>query len=188
MFQQLELTTTSLHNVVIANESDILYYEVVTPKWQPHLTTVQKFDPNTRAFSTIAELQNEGARSPRPIAARLQGGELRPVDEVVKKGDSETSNPLSWQFTGKDGRIYRWQTKRRHLELVRDDSTEKPVAVYHRHKRHLFVLRMSRRPYLAIDSSIMDTLDMVILSFLLAERQRRDSCRHIRQQSVSSSP
>lgn len=39
---------------------------------------------------------------------------------------------------------------------------DKPVAVYHREKRHMLVLRMSKHPYLEIDPIALDTLDSLI--------------------------
>lgn len=78
-------------------------------------------------------------------------------------------------------------------QLVREDMPDdQPVAVYHRQKRHMFVLRMSKQPYLEVDPVALDTLDSLIgmfllvrcsslandkshiVSFLLAERRRRD--------------
>ena len=69
---------------------------------------------------------------------------------------------------------------------------DKPVAVYHKEKRHMHVLRMSRHPYLEVDPVALDTLDSLIgmytlissfdlelsvampVSFLLIERRRRE--------------
>ena len=78
-------------------------------------------------------------------------------------------------------------------QLVREDMPEdQPVAVYHREKRYMHVLRMSQHPYLMIQPAAMDTLDSLIrkfvlcmlyvahglihheVSFLLVERRRRD--------------
>lgn len=39
------------------------------------------------------------------------------------------------------------------------------MAVYHREKRHVGVLRMSQQPYLEIDSCALDTLDSLISSW-----------------------
>ncbi|KAI0062034.1 hypothetical protein BV25DRAFT_689489 [Artomyces pyxidatus] len=166
--QKLTLTTTSLHNVVISNHSDVIYYEVVTPKWGRGTTRVSRLDPNARAFDVVGELRNE---DDRPVAVRVYGGEFRPVDEFLQSAGEEAK---TGRFRGKDGRAYVWVIKDRHLELVREAAPdEKPLAVFHRHKRWLFVLRMSRHPYIEIDPSVLDTLDSLIISFLLMERRRR---------------
>lgn len=86
--QKLTLTTTSLHNVVIANSSDAIYYEIVTPKWERCITRINKLDPNMREFDLIGELKNE---DDKPVAVRIYGGEFRPVDEFlrVREGDAD---------------------------------------------------------------------------------------------------
>ncbi|KAI0792684.1 hypothetical protein C8Q75DRAFT_750891 [Abortiporus biennis] len=170
MLQKLVLTTTSLHNVVISNSSDVIYYEIVTPKWEKHTTKISRLDPNTRQFDLIGELQND--EESKPVSMRLYGGVFKPETEFLK---NEDGGKKSASFTGKDGKKYTWKGDHRRLELVRDDlPSDKPVAIYHRQKRYAFVLRMSRHPYLEIDSAALDTLDSLILSFLLVERRRRD--------------
>ncbi|KAI0355083.1 hypothetical protein OH77DRAFT_343125 [Trametes cingulata] len=94
---RLVLTTTSLRNVVLANATDVLYYEVVTPRWERHLTRISRLDPNTRCFDLVAELLNgqspgtagagAGAKdddAKRVVALRFYGaGELHAVDEFL---------------------------------------------------------------------------------------------------------
>ncbi|TCD64677.1 hypothetical protein EIP91_003791 [Steccherinum ochraceum] len=250
MSQKLVLTTTSLHNVVISNASDVIYYEIVTPKWERHLTKVSRLDPNTRLFDLVGELQNE---DDKPVAMRLYGGSFRSTQDFLKNepeghgveassagsqptedeksrtekldvspaeddhchpepggssskinknfaftsitaatsssiGSEAKSKPsvqpavsdkghkphnradnhnFKWcevaSFNGKDGRKYTWRGDQKHLELLREDMPDYPVATYHRQKRYMYVLRMSQHPYLEVDSAAMDTLDSLIL-------------------------
>ena len=51
---KLVFTTTSLRNVVLANASDVLYYEVVTPAWERHRTRVTRLDVRTQEFAVVA--------------------------------------------------------------------------------------------------------------------------------------
>lgn len=132
MLQRLVLTTTSLHNVVISNDSDVIYYEVVTPKWDRHLTTISRLNPNTREFDVVGELQNE---NDKPVGVRINayGDDIKPADDFLK-ADASQGNQLvfgpfllvsvlilrrirSWGFKGKDGRHYVWRTKGRRLEV-----------------------------------------------------------------------
>ncbi|KAI0689034.1 hypothetical protein C8T65DRAFT_546062, partial [Cerioporus squamosus] len=53
---KLVLTTTSLRNVVLANASDVLYYEVVTPVWERHRTCISRLDVKTQGFHVVAEM------------------------------------------------------------------------------------------------------------------------------------
>lgn len=168
------LTTTSLRNVVLSNKSDVIYYEVVTPKWQRDRTTISRLDPNTRQFDVIGEVKNDGRGKAEEV--RLYGGALTPASRFLE-GDAEP-DPAGMKraaFRGKDGKKYIWRANKKQLELVREDMPEdKPVAVYHREKRHMSLLRMSQHPYLEVDTAAMDTLDSLIVSFLLVERRRRD--------------
>ena len=81
---------------MIANASDVLYYEVVTPRWEPHLTRISRLDPDTRFFDLIGELHNEldphagpdreglQAYSKVPRTMRLYGGPPRPTEEFLR--------------------------------------------------------------------------------------------------------
>ena len=62
----------------------------MTPKWERHLTRINKFDPNARVFDLIGELQNQ---DDRPVAVRIYGGECKLVDEFLRcdAGGAETS-------------------------------------------------------------------------------------------------
>lgn len=94
MHVKLFLTTTSLHNVVISNSSDVIYYEIVTPKWERHHTRISRLDPTTRAFSLIGELQNGGDKA-TPIAYRLYGSTFRPTSEFLKPEERSKVEPQS---------------------------------------------------------------------------------------------
>ncbi|KAI5118325.1 hypothetical protein M0805_006608 [Coniferiporia weirii] len=173
MAQRLSLTTTSLHNVVISNASDVIYYEVVTPKWAPAVTRVSKMDPKSHELEVVAELQNEVSENTaaRPMAVRLRGQQFRPAGEFWTK-DGVAGNDS--RFRGKDGKYYQWRVRKGRLELMREhDHDGKPVAIYHKRRRHFLVLRMSQKPYLEVQPSVMETLDSLIVSFLLVEQKRR---------------
>ncbi|GJE88054.1 hypothetical protein PsYK624_041370 [Phanerochaete sordida] len=172
--QRLTLTTTSLRNVIVSNKSDVIYYEIVTPKWQRDLTTISRLDPNTRQFDVIGEMKNDHHGKAEEV--RLYGGALTPAHRFLEDGlEPDTTGMKRAAFRGKDGKKYIWRANKRQLELIREDMPEdEPVAIYHREKRHMTMLRMSQHPYLEVDSAAMDTLDSLIMSFLLVERRRRD--------------
>ncbi|KAI0699658.1 hypothetical protein BC835DRAFT_522178 [Cytidiella melzeri] len=166
--QKIMLTTTSLRNVVLSNQSDVIYYEVITPKWAQGVTTISRLDPNTRQYDVIGEMKNDLRGNASEV--KLYGGALQPVAKFLEKDGIKQST-----FHGKDGKRYTWRARHRRLELVREDMPEdKPVAVYHKQKRFAYVLKMSQHPYLEVDPVAMDTLDSLIMSFLLIERQRRE--------------
>lgn len=84
------LTTTSLRNVVLANASDVIYYEVITPKWARSSTTISRLDPNTRQFDVIGEMKND--EHGKAAEVRMYGGALRSAKDFLQ-GDKE--NPKS---------------------------------------------------------------------------------------------
>ncbi|KII89411.1 hypothetical protein PLICRDRAFT_53842 [Plicaturopsis crispa FD-325 SS-3] len=170
MSQRLALTTTSLHNVVISNASDDIYYEVVTPKWAPETTKISRLAPETREFLVVGELQNKDGR---PVAVRVYGGVAVPAGEFLRSEGQKQK-----RFRGRDGKDYLWRHKNGRLELTSLDAPggSRSVATYRRHRRHLFMFTISRQPYIEVDPSVLavETLDILILSFLLTERERRD--------------
>ncbi|KAI0345013.1 hypothetical protein BDW22DRAFT_988143 [Trametopsis cervina] len=171
--QRLTLTTTSLRNVVLSNSSDVLYYEVVTPRWARGTTTVSRLDPNTRQYDVVGELTNDERGHAAQV--RVYGGASTPVQEFLEAGGKGADGMRCSSFRGKDGKRYTWRASQRKLELVREDIPgDRPVAVYYKEKRYAYLLRMAKHPYLEIDPVALDTLDSVIVSFLLIERRRRE--------------
>ncbi|KAI0648393.1 hypothetical protein C8Q79DRAFT_1008720 [Trametes meyenii] len=201
---RLVLTTTSLRNVVLANSTDVLYYEVVTPGWERHLTRISRLDPNTRCFDPVVELvngrghqvgmrddeehrdeerstrrQEDSESTKRVVSLRFYGGgELRPVEEFLQTNQGNPArrkvDELRAWFRCKDGHKYTWHATKRRLELTRDDAPDKVVGSFHKEKRFLHVLRMSQYPYLQLHASVLESLDYIVTSFLLVERIRRE--------------
>lgn len=89
--QKIALTTTSLRNVILSNASDVIYYEVITPKWARSLTTISRLDPNTRQYDVIAEMKND--RHGHAEEVRLYGGAFTPVRQFLEDGPKESASP-----------------------------------------------------------------------------------------------
>ncbi|KAH8114209.1 hypothetical protein DFH11DRAFT_1509353 [Phellopilus nigrolimitatus] len=134
-------------------------------------------DPRSRELEVVAELQNDvsertkSAGIVRPTAVRLRGQQFRPAGEFwTRDGVAGTDA----RFRGKDGKYYQWRARKGRLELMQEQEPDgRPVAVYHKHRRYLYVLKVSRQPYLEVHQSVMETLDSLIVSFLLMEQKRR---------------
>lgn len=90
--QKITLTTTSLRNVILSNQSDVIYYEVITPKWARDRTTVSKLDPNTRQFDIIGEMKNNDDGKAEDV--RLYGGALTPAHRFLDGGMDPDSQGL----------------------------------------------------------------------------------------------
>ncbi|TDL24294.1 hypothetical protein BD410DRAFT_693202, partial [Rickenella mellea] len=166
---KMELTTNSLRNTTIAVDNDQLYYEIVTRFWHPHITKIRKLDAESQHIETIAELENEPGKEPR---VRFGDEEWMPASQWLK-WDKERVGGV---FCGGGGVNYRWKTHKRRLQLVRADSDDKsPLVMYHPYKRHFFVFRMSRHAWLEIKPEVVESLDALIMSYLLVERRRRQA-------------
>ena len=139
MAERLNLTTSSLRNVIISNDTDTLYYEVVTPKWDASVTRVSRLDPKSNELEVVAELQNDmSSEKASPYgsitAVRLRGQQFRPTgdfwlrDGVAGSYDKFYPTPLvdtdnfsginsDARFRGKDGKYYQWRQRKGGLEV-----------------------------------------------------------------------
>lgn len=91
--QVLHFTTTSLRNVVISNASDVIFYEVITPKWEPHLTKISRLDPNSRDFNLIGELhwESAGDEHSRRKGKGKSTDVANDIEEIERESDSADS-------------------------------------------------------------------------------------------------
>ena len=75
---------------MISNASDGIYYEVVTPAWEPTVTRISKMNPSTRELEVVAEMQNEvEGTGARPRTVRLRGEQFRPTGDFWVKDQGE---------------------------------------------------------------------------------------------------
>ncbi|TFK45552.1 hypothetical protein OE88DRAFT_1689013 [Heliocybe sulcata] len=168
MTEKLSFTTTSLQNVVISNESDSIYYEVKTWESDPGLTKVQRLNPKTQLYDMVAEFENTNGR---PVAVRVHGNDTMRIEELFKMEDVERS-----RFTGMDGRDYKWSIKDGLLQVCcLLEGLEKPVAVFRTYQRLMYLLSVSELPSMDVEPEALDTLDTLIVSFILTEGLRRGS-------------
>jgi len=173
---KMVFTTNSLKNTTIAVDDDQLYYEIVTRFWHPNITKIKKLDYDTSEMKTIAEIERESGKEPR---LRF-GGEDAPWINASEWLQRDPQKVRGGVFTATSDVKYRWKTHKRQLQMIRADSDNKsPLVVHHPHKRHFFVFRMSQHAYLEVKPELVDSLDALIMSYLLVERGRRESKPHI---------
>lgn len=176
---KLTLTTNSTQNTTISDETDTIYYEIRTEPWIPLHTKVKRLDPETREFEVRAEIQRFGDSPQVRVLERskewARADQFLKVDEVKPGGLGSKGGYVVGRFRGDDGHIYRWQVNKGHLELVRADVEEvqPPVVIQHHHKRHFWFFRMSKHAWLEVKPEMKNTLDSLILSYILVERKRR---------------
>lgn len=73
MAQKLTFTTASVQNLVISNPTDALFYEVLTPEWESHQTTVRRLDTRAQRYDTVGSIRNQ---SGKPVAVSMYNGEF----------------------------------------------------------------------------------------------------------------
>jgi hypothetical protein len=120
MSQRLTFTTANVQNLVISNATDALYYEVLTPEWESHLTTVRRLDNRTQGQDAVGSIRNQ---SGKPVAVSMYGGEfmneelwLRKVEgegrhRYVRPYDAErVLNQICsrWEFDDGEGNYFSW--------------------------------------------------------------------------------
>ncbi|KAJ7731296.1 hypothetical protein DFH07DRAFT_968794 [Mycena maculata] len=177
----MEFATNSVRNTTLATENDDPYYEIVTRFWHPHITKINKLDTGSGEMNTVCEIDNKGKetkirflnpekKAEKSVRKTDNLGEWMSSEEILKLAPEKPGGV----FVDSDGVEYRWKTHNRNFLLIRcGDDHRLPIVVYHRHKRHLFVWRMSKHATLEIKPQIIKNLDGLVASYLLVERQRR---------------
>lgn len=84
MSQKLTFTTACLFNTTVSNATDVIYYDIQTPEWEPHLTTVRRLDHRTGLYELAGSIRNE---VDKPASVSLYGGAFEPVEQWIKKVD-----------------------------------------------------------------------------------------------------
>ncbi|EJD48657.1 hypothetical protein AURDEDRAFT_122629 [Auricularia subglabra TFB-10046 SS5] len=160
----LELTTTSVRNVVFSTPGDSIYYEAVTLKWIPTITTVKKLDFSTGEMVPFADIERKRGEEPR---VKFSGEEnFSPASEFLS---SDNPFGLQGRFRAPNNKTFKWVAVHGHLELFpynpEDDAnaTTKPLVAYRKHKRYFGCGLMSRRPALVVQQDVKDSLDSIIV-------------------------
>lgn len=169
---KLELTTNSLRNTAFAANDDSMHYEVVTRFWHPHLTKINRADFENLNVTTVAEIERIPGREARVRFG--EKGEWVPASQFLQFDEDRAGGV----FVGGANVRYRWKTHNGRLQLVKaDDDQKTPIADFHPHKRHFLVFRMSQHAYIEVKPvpEVTDSLEKLIVSYLLVERRRRDS-------------
>lgn len=194
------LTTNSVRNTTVSLSDDSAYYEIVTRYWEPALTKINKLlvDDGRRKVP-IAQIQ-ESFSSKRAVS--VPGSGTTPASSSINTTDQEQMEACggttkvkfrdTWinaedlvtyderigaSFKGDDGALYTWKTHNGRLQLITSDERGGSCILvqYHRPKRHLYVLKMSRHAFLEIKSPeiVEGIMDLMIISYILVERKRR---------------
>lgn len=162
MTQKLTFTTASVQNLVISNPTDALYYEVLTPEWDSHQTTVRRLDTRAERYDTVGNIRNQ---SGKPVAVSMYNGGFINQDLWLRKIEGE-NRKSRWEFDDGEGNYFSWAVAGSNLELRSIDErgvqSPKPIATYYPHKRYVMVGMISQQAFLEIEPSVVDSLDTVL--------------------------
>ncbi|KAF8129241.1 hypothetical protein EV363DRAFT_1432646 [Boletus edulis] len=173
MSQKLTFTTGRMLNTTVSSATDVIYFDIRTPEWEPHLTTVRRLDHRTGLYELTASIRNEGDK---PVAVSLYGGAFEPVEQWIKKVDGAMPGESRWQFDDGEGNVFAWSIANSQLELYSAEEgarIKRAFATFYPHKRHLFVGLISQHAYLEMDNSIIESVDGIIVSLLIVGRKRK---------------
>ncbi|KAF8352171.1 hypothetical protein F5887DRAFT_1068518 [Amanita rubescens] len=136
-----------------------------------------------------AELRERFAHLAEIKFNKITSSVMRYRGEEFKTSEFFTKKELGWfgrhrAFTGPDGLEYKWILGFRVPELVRQDVARTPVARFHR--RRLGVFGKARQASLEIFPEGMHMVDLILVTFVYAQKIRNDAERASRRQIYTS--
>ncbi|KIM56369.1 hypothetical protein SCLCIDRAFT_132908 [Scleroderma citrinum Foug A] len=169
---RLTLSSESVRNTVMTNESGQVLYKTSTPfRLGVRTTTIYKVVPNTNpndmqdCLDAIGEIEWHLFGT---SIMRLHGEEMKTDRFIPRHGFTGRKRT----FTGPDGRPYRWDMHSSVVVLSQDDATRRELARSYR--RCLGILGPKREPSLDMHPDLMPIVDTVVLTFVYVEKLRMD--------------
>ncbi|KAF8838893.1 hypothetical protein BDN67DRAFT_933052 [Paxillus ammoniavirescens] len=176
---QLTLSSESVRNAVMTNESGQVLYQTSHPFKLKGMgtTTIQKIRPNTDPMDMHDDFGVMGEIEWRLFGSstfRINGQEMQSNDFLPRHGITGRKRT----FTGPDGRPYRWDMLFNVVVLSRDEESRTEVARYHRGS--LGIIGPKKKPCLDVHPDVMHMLDLIVLTFVYVEKLRKDKERAAR--------
>ncbi|KIK81274.1 hypothetical protein PAXRUDRAFT_156425 [Paxillus rubicundulus Ve08.2h10] len=173
---QLTLSSESVRNAVMTNESGQVLYKTSHPFRLKGMrtTTIQKIRPNADPVDMHDDFCVMGEIEWRLFGSstfRINGQEMLSNNFLPRHGITGRKRT----FTGPDGRPYRWDMLFNVVVLSRDEEPRTEVARYHR--RSLGIIGPKKKPCLDIHPDVMHMLDLIVLTFVYVEKLREDKER-----------
>ncbi|KAF9219198.1 hypothetical protein BS17DRAFT_789978 [Gyrodon lividus] len=170
---QLILSSESVRNTIITNESGQVLYKTSHPFKLIGMgtTTIQKIKSNTDPmdmrdqFEVVGEIEWHLFGS---STFRINGQEMQTNDFLPRHG----INGLKRTFTGPDGRPYRWDMRFDVVVLSHNNQSRTEAARYHRSTLGIFGPK--KKPCLDVHPDVMHMLDLIVLTFVYVEKLRMD--------------
>ncbi|KAG8812653.1 mRNA-binding ribosome synthesis protein nop7, partial [Serendipita sp. 399] len=106
--------------------------------------------------------------------------------QKAKRKETKVASSRTRHFTGSNGVKYKWKIQWGQLQLYNaasEGTKQQPLAVFHRHRSP------GNSSYLEIlDLSVLNSLDSIIVTFLIMERHRRDRAKAARAHGGGGGP
>ncbi|PVF93500.1 hypothetical protein CPB86DRAFT_107651 [Serendipita vermifera] len=166
----LIFANTSVKNTTVKCDSLGIHYDVSA---KHGIVSVTRWDSSTDQMVPIGQFH-------LPVVGKDQvklakDAEWRPLNEVLHKKDGLWWLPNK-SFVAEDGTAYQWKLQWKGVlssfMLCYDDPQRgtEPLVKYHLHR-----LSSSNPTYLEVtDSSLLSSLDIIILTFLMMETRKRE--------------
>ncbi|EDR10699.1 uncharacterized protein LACBIDRAFT_315364 [Laccaria bicolor S238N-H82] len=171
----LYLSSNEPWNATYANEEGQPIYKTSSPRMVlSRKISVHKIIPNASEedlqdrFAHLAEVEYK-----RFTPSRIRyGGDDLLTSEYFRKTKEWGDLGKGRIFTGPDGKEYKWKLGMRVPELVTNDRSERPVAIYRRGR--IGVVREARPPSLEILPEAEHMVDLIVVTFVYIEKLRMD--------------
>ncbi|KAH7911072.1 hypothetical protein BJ138DRAFT_1151493 [Hygrophoropsis aurantiaca] len=175
------LTSSSVRNTILTNESGQAVYTTNTPgKMGSRTTTLSKIKPSEKKgemrddFETIAEIEWHFFAS---SIFRMNGKELR-TKEFIPSGGLQGRRRT---FTGPDGKSYKWVLNFTSVTLELADGSQTNLASFQRISTF-----GGSGAVLEVSPLVSHMLDLVILTFIYVEKLRRDKETATRNAAIAA--
>ncbi|PVF94973.1 hypothetical protein CPB86DRAFT_800088 [Serendipita vermifera] len=159
----------SIYNTTASCDSLGIHYTFSAEGFPDVVTRIERWDRETNQNVLVAQIQVGEWKD----GIRWAGdSDWRPLEEFMWRGTSSGLLYTARTFQGNNRINYRWKIKLGKLQLYyasKDAGTE-PLIRYHRN-----FLRKDLGCLDIFNSSVVGSLDNIIVSFLVTERKRRGS-------------
>ncbi|KAJ8520071.1 hypothetical protein ONZ45_g3076 [Pleurotus djamor] len=175
---QLIQSKSDPRNTTFSSDSGELTYAVETPfhVLENRVSTISKVSSNVEQSQVLAEIEWHRMGS---TVVKFKGRSMS-VGELFRRVG------FAWRhrvFVGPDGKEYIWKLGSRSSKLFLYDTVEMPIA--RSHKSSLGVFGSSHPASLEIFPEGEHMLDMILVTFVYIEKQRRDNERASRSAAAS---
>jgi hypothetical protein len=177
-FITLEFSKDSMHNSKLTGPG--IQYELSTPSSlssSPYITTVHRVDPKSQAKFVVGEIHwHTFSANKIRLGGGRNGEDWMPEKKFLKKVKSESK---SRTFTGAHGVELRWDApKSEDLTLHRaadDSKLQATLASYKTSEKSFWSGREKQPAKLEVTPQVLDSLDVIIVSFLVMQQNSRDT-------------